>query len=63
MKGKSISKSLNDINFKKEDSVNDLNSKFKIIIQITILYLLISHRYRLKSCCTNVFFKIVKYRE
>ena len=63
MKGKSISKSLNDINFKKEDSVNDLNSKFKIIIQITILYLLISHRYRLNSCCTNVFFKIVKYRE
>ena len=63
MKGKSISKSLNDINFKKEDSVNDLNSKFKIIIQITILYLLISHGYRLNSCCTNVFFKIVKYRE
>lgn len=47
----------------KEDSVSDLNSKFKIIIQITILYLLISHRYRLNSCYTSVFFEIVKYKE
>lgn len=47
----------------KEDSLNDLNSKFKIIIQITVLYLLISHRYRLNSCCTSIFFKTVKYKE